>query len=103
MPSTRLCLAAVVARPRDSSMSITHDAKLSPSTWAVDRAAGDGSLLSTPTIETLLHASVEIAKQRQLIATLIQENELLRQRLGGRTDFDFSADSTPALCRKQAG
>ena len=46
------------------------------------------------TIENLLHASVEIAKQRQLIATLIQENELLRQRLGGRTDFDLSADPT---------
>jgi len=39
------------------------------------------------TIETLLHASVEIAKQRQLIATLIQENELLRQRLSDRGDF----------------
>ena len=55
------------------------------------------------TIETLLHASVEIAKQRQLIATLMQENELLRQRLSDRTDFDLSADSTPALCRKEAG
>jgi hypothetical protein len=55
------------------------------------------------TIETLLHASVEIAKQRQLIATLIQEKELLRQRLGDRTDIDLSADSTPALCRKEAG
>jgi hypothetical protein len=55
------------------------------------------------TIESPDHASVKIAKQRQLIATLIQENELLRQRLGDRADFDLSADPTPALCRKQAG
>ena len=53
--------------------------------------------------ETLLDASVEIAKQRQLITTLIQENKLLHQRLGDRTDFDLSADSAPALCRKEAG
>ena len=107
-------------------MSIPHDAKLSPSTRAMVLTAGDGSRLSTLTrdsaavpvpkqfcslkggvtlltIESLLHANVEIAKQRQLIATLIQENELLRQRLGDRTDFDLSADPTPALCRKQAG
>jgi hypothetical protein len=30
-------------------MSITHDAKLFPSTWAVVLAAGDGSRLSTLT------------------------------------------------------
>jgi hypothetical protein len=45
MPTTQLCLAAVVARREDSSMSITH-ADLSASTWAVVLAAGDGARLS---------------------------------------------------------
>ena len=48
MPKTQLCLAAVVARREDSSMSITRT-NLSPSTWAVVLAAGDGTRLSTLT------------------------------------------------------
>jgi hypothetical protein len=46
--------------PSDSSMSITHDAKLSPSTWAVVLAAGDGSRLSTLTRDS---AGVPVPKQ----------------------------------------
>lgn len=56
------------------------------------------------TIETLLMASIELAKQRKLIVALQSENALLRQRLNTRSDFDLSADENlrmPALLRRQ--
>lgn len=51
-------------------------------------------------LTVLLTASIELAKLRK-------ENRELRKALAEarqpKIDFDLSADSIPALCRKQAG
>ena len=65
------------------------------------------------TLEEQLRASVELIKSsdelRAFVKTLQLENAGLRRELGRarliadlRSDFDLSADSTPALLRPQA-
>lgn len=53
-------------------------------------------------LETLLDASVELIRLRKRVATLEGENAALRTKLSDRSHFDVSADSTPALLRRQA-